>query len=192
MIDDDSSPGPQLPDKDCEAEKDVHKSDPPIAQTGLALSDVEKQLEDVIRDLPEPKRVEVRNTFLQVFMAFAQRGGTVGPTIDPETAKILTDSADKEHEYRYKFLTQKQKDEAEESKRDDTFRTLKFSSRYKIVRPCSLAGLVVIPVCLFLGIYLAATGHETLGSSILTGVTTSFLSFIAGLSTGNLIRDKDE
>lgn len=191
MTQDDSSPSQQHPDQSDE-EKAVHKSDPPTSAASLALSDVEKQLEAVIRDLPEPKRDEVRNTFLQVFMAFVQRGGAAGPTIDAETAKILTDSADKEHEYRYKYLSQKQLDEAESSKRDDTFRTLKFHSRYKIVRPCALAALIVIPLCLFLGIYLAATGHETLGSSILTGVTTSFLSFIAGLSTGNLIKDKDE
>jgi hypothetical protein len=155
-----------------------------------AVPQMEQRLEAALKDLPETKQEQLRTTFHEFFMAIVQRGAA--PTLDAETARIITESVDKEHEYRYKFRTEQLKETAEESKRDDTFRTLQHNDRFKIIRPAAIAALIVIPVCLFIGIYLAATGHEALGSSILTGVTTSFLAFIAGLSTGNLIKDKNE
>lgn len=150
---------------------------------------MEEKLEAALQDLPETKQVQLRHTFHEFFMAIVQRGAT--PSLDAETARIITESVDKEHEYRFKFRTQQQQDAEAESKRDDAFRTLQHSDRFKIIRPCAIAAVIVIPVALFIGIYLAATGHETLGSSILTGVTTSFLAFIGGLSTGNLLKDKN-
>lgn len=153
----------------------------------VPVPQMEQKLEAALKDLPETKQEQLRETFHEFFMAIIQRGAA--PNLDAETARIITESVDKEHEFRYKFRTQQLQESAEESKRDDAFRTLKYTNKIKIVRPVCFVVVAVYTLCLFIGIYLATVGRETLGGSIITGVIASVLSLIAGLGLAPIIKD---
>src|SRR3989442_5031516 len=88
---------------------------------------VEQKLNEVLKELPQPKQELLRESVHELFMAIVQRGA--GTTIDAETASILAASADKEHEYRFKFRTQVQKDAADESLREHEFEKIKHKDR---------------------------------------------------------------
>jgi hypothetical protein len=156
----------------------------------IPQDDPKGKLEDVIRDLPEPKRQEVRAVLSEVtasFMGVVERGG---PRIDPETARILTESSDKDNENKFRFLTQKQKDLAEQEKREHDFAVRRWDSQVKIL------WFILVPVVLVCvggiveGIYLATHGHDTLGVSILSAIITGIFAYLAGLGTTNFFKNE--
>ena len=60
--------------------------------------------------------------------------------------------------------------------------------RFSVMRPVTFVVTIVLAACLFIGIFLAVYGHETLGSCILTAVITSILAYLGGLGTADLIK----
>lgn len=159
-----------------------------LARTPLASvvpEVVEQRLEEVVRDLPEQKQREVKTT-IHEFMALVERG--VGPRIDPETAKILTASADKDNEFRFKYLTQKQKDTANQAERDHTLETTRHNDRVKMFWPILITVLITTVGCLAVGIYLAATGHDILGTGLITGTAFAVAGYLAGCGTSNFFK----
>jgi hypothetical protein len=146
---------------------------------------VEQKLEEVVRDLPESKQREVKTT-IHEFMALVERG--VGPRIDAETAKILTASADKDNEFRFKYLSQKQKDTAEQIAREHELETTKHRDRVRIFWPILITVLPTTVGCLVVGIYLAATGHDILGTGLITGTAFAVAGYLAGCGTANFFK----
>ena len=59
-----------------------------------------------------------------------------------------------------------------------------------LARPMVYAAIMVIIGTTTAGIWLAATGHETLGASILSGVFSAVLGYLGGLGTANFFKAK--
>jgi hypothetical protein len=147
-------------------------------------SRAEERLEAAIKkalaeqNIPQPQQERIVETFREVFTTYIERN--TGAEIDPEIFKIVAASIDKEQENKLKYFTLKEQNSAEKSKREHDFEVERHRDVFKIVRPVVYVVLTTFPILLFIGIYLAATGHETLGASILSTVITSFLSYLAG------------
>jgi len=156
--------------------------------SGASVPQVEEKLETALKDLPPPKQQMIRETIQEVFMAVV--GGIAGPKIDAETAKIVAASVDKDNEFRFQYLSQKQKDEAEQNKRAHDLEMLRHQDRVRVLRPVLYTMLFVVVGALSVGVYLAATGHEVLGSNILTAVITGLLAFLGGLGTMSFFKGK--
>jgi hypothetical protein len=148
---------------------------------------VEAKLEALIEAVPAPQREEARHTF-QEFMGYVERSST--QKIDPEVARIIAASNDKDNENKFKYLTQKQELEAEESKREHAFKVTRHVSLVNMLWPVLIAVIVLVLGCIGAGIYLAATGHETLGFSILSATITALFAYLGGLGTPYLFKDK--
>lgn len=156
-------------------EKSITKPPPSVPDV------VEQRLNEALKDLPPPKQEMVRESVHEMFMAIVQRGAA--PTIDAETAKILADSSDKEHEYRFKFRTQVQKDTADQNLREHEFDKIKHTDKVKLFKPILITVLVTVVGCLGIGIYLAATGQELLGTGLITGTAFAVAGYLAGVGT---------
>jgi hypothetical protein len=156
--------------------------------SALSASDarVEAQLEKIIDAVPAPQREEVRHT-IQEFMGYVERSS---PRIDPEVARILADSNDKDNENKFRYLTRKQELEAEESQREHELSLKRHESTVSMLWPVLLAVIFLVLGCIAAGIYLAATGKETLGFSILSATITAVFAYLGGLGTPYLFKDK--
>ena len=151
--------------------------------------ELERQLEPVIKDLPPEKQQAIRHTFEQQFMAaFVER--STGPRIDAETARIIASTIEKDNENKFQYLTQKEKDAAEASRQEQSYRELLHKDRVKLLWPIVLTVLLVVVGCVAVGIYLAANGHEILGASILTGIFAAIFGYLGGLGTAHFFQDK--
>ena len=159
------------------------------ASTGTPVEEF-KKVEKVIEDLPlpQPKKAEIRHTFQEMFMTFVERSG--GPRIDPETAKILAETVDKDNEHKFQFLMQKQKDEAAQTEREHKLEVNRHEDRVKFLWLILIPSLLLIILGLFAGVYLCANNHEVLGASILTAIITGIFAFLAGLGTVNFFKSK--
>ncbi len=141
---------------------------------------VPEKLERFVDAIPEPQRNEFREV-IREFLGVVHSKSTSPFDISPEVAQILSDAQIKDNDNKFKFATQKQTNSHE-------FKMVQHRDRFKILRPIVFTIATVLTVCLFLGIYLAINGHETLGSCILTGVITAILSYLAGLGTADLVK----
>ncbi|SRR6266508_2862543 len=159
----------------------------PAEPTSLTptVPEVVEKMAEVVSDLPEPKQREVKTT-MQEFMAFVERG--VGPRIDAETARILTASADKDNEFRFKYLTQKQKDTADKNEREHELERIKHRDRVKIFWPILITVLITVIGCLAVGIYLAANGRELLGTGLITGTSFAVAGYLSGVGTSGFFK----
>jgi hypothetical protein len=151
-------------------------------------SNVEAKLEEIIEAVPAPKREGVRHS-LQEFFGYIERSS---PRIDPEVAKILAESNDRDNDNKFKYLTRKQELEAEESKREHELAVKRHDSTIKLLWPILIAVIILVLGCVGAGIYLAATGHETLGFSILSAIVTAVFAYLGGLGTPYLFRFRDK
>lgn len=160
------------------------------ASTALSIPQVDQKLDAVLAKVPEPQRNQIRTIIHEVvrdsFTAVVQGGG---PRMDPETAKIITASIDKDNDNKFQYLTQQQKDEAEAGKRQHEFAVIRHGNRTRMMWPCLIAILITTIGCISVGIYLAATGREMLGSNILTAIITALLSFLGGLGTAHFFKE---
>ena len=149
---------------------------------------VEESLKPVIQDLPQPKQQEivrtVEKTVEQTLIAAVR--GTAGPQIDAETAKIITASLDKDNENRFKFLTQKQADNAKAEERKAALEVTRHSDTVKLLWPCLYAAILLVLGSTGAGIWFIAIGRDAIGSSILSGVGGLFFGFLGGLGSRGL------
>lgn len=150
-----------------------------------SLEDPKGKIEEIISELPEPKRREFKEYILEFFMGVVERGG---PKIDPETAGILTASLDKDNENKFKYLSQKQQDEAERERREHAFKVRQFNSRERFLWLIVPTVLLVCVGGIIEGIYLATHGHDTLGVSILSAIITGIFAYLAGVGTANFFK----
>jgi len=163
--------------------------DRPSDERDSRLPVPQERLDAVISDLPQPKQQEIRHTVQEVFMALVERSS--GPRIDPEVAKIIVASTDKDNEFKFQYLCQKQKDEADENRRMHEMATIQHKDRKQMLWPILITVLVVVLGSIASGIYLAATGHEVLGASLLTGILSAVFAYLAGLGTANFFKNDD-
>jgi hypothetical protein len=171
---------------------DKTPSSPSDSVSASSLPQSEQKLDAVLAKVPEPQRELIKHTIHEVFRdsftAIIQ--GASGPRIESETAKIITESLDKDNANKFQYLTQKQKDEADDSKRRHEFAILRHTDRKKMIWPCLMTVLIVAVGCIVAGIWLAATGHEMLGSNLLTGIITALLAFLGGLGTARFFEEE--
>lgn len=177
------SPEPPQPDKPSESNGGSSAS-----SLAPVVPQVEQKLEAFAKDLPENKQEEFKHTIHEVFAMFMERSG--GPRIDSETAKILAASADKDNDLRFRYLSQKQKDTADQKERDQKLEERRLTYLVRFIWPILIAVLIVAIGGISAGIYFASTGREMLGSNLLTGFITAILAFIGGMGCPRIFKLK--
>jgi hypothetical protein len=148
----------------------------------------EKKLEAIIEKGVERIPPDQFPTFFRdTLIAFIERGA--GPKIDPESFKIAAATVEKDNDNRLTYLMRKLELEDEKHKRDHTLETARQNSTVKMLWPILLAVIILVIGCVTSGIYLAATGKETLGFSILSGTVAALFSYLGGLGTPRFWKD---
>ncbi len=146
---------------------------------------VEASLEPVIKDLPAPKQQEIVRTLEQQFMAVVKSG--MNPQIDPETAKILAVTIEKDNDNKFRYLTQKQADTAALEKREYD---LAIARHRDLMRPIVWAVILIAIASIGAGLAFIASGHDAVGSSLLTGIFGALLGYLGGLGTSGHLAKK--
>lgn len=147
---------------------------------------VEASLEPVIKDLPEPTQREIVRVVEQQFMAVV-RSGMAGPQIDPETAKILADTLQKDNENKFQYLIRKQADAAAQQERADGLA----SAQHKdLARPIVWAAVSVTVLTVLAGLYFIAIGKDAIGGGLISGIFGALLGFLGGLGTAGHLQRK--
>lgn len=154
--------------------------------TAISIPQVDQRLDAVLAEVPEPQREAIREVIRDSFTAVIQ--GAPGPRIDAETAKILTESIDKDNDNKFRYLTQKQKDEAEEGKRRHDFDVMRHADRRRMIWPILVVALFLIVGCIVTGVYFCYVGKDVLGATLVTGALTGAFGFLAGAGTTNLLQ----
>lgn len=152
---------------------------------GIAAKAVEASLEPIIRDIPEPKKSEIVRVFEQNTMAVFRSVG--GPPIDPETAKILAETTQRDNDNKFKYLSQKQADTAAREERQHHLATAQHKD---LVKPIVWAVVLTTVASVAAGIAFIAFGKEAVGSSILTGIFGALLGYLGGLGTAGHFQRK--
>lgn len=154
---------------------------------GQSLQAPIEQIQEAIKDLPEPQRQRVQH-IIQEFLSVSLVHGSSRPRLDPKTAEIVTASIDKDNEHKFQYLTQKQRDKAEADKRKDDFAVIQHNDRKKMLWPLMICAILVSVFCIMAGVYYSANGHDVLGASLLTAVVTGVFAYLAGLGTANFFK----
>ncbi|MEK6335082.1 MAG: hypothetical protein AABM67_09045 [Acidobacteriota bacterium] len=155
----------------------------------VSAAPVPEKLEKMIEAVPEPQQHVFREIVREFMGVFHSK--TMSPfDINPEVVKILAESQTKDNDNKFEFAKQRQKDVATENQRDYDLKKLKYTNKMQLLRPICLVVVAVYTICLFIGIYLAVIGKETLGASIITGVIASVLSLLAGLGLAPITKDE--
>ncbi len=154
---------------------------------------LEQRIEELIsvlsqKDLSPPQQERIVHRLREVFTTYVERGSS--QKIDPEIFKIAADTVAKDNENKYKYLSQKQQDAASENKREYDYKVGCHKDRTKILWPIIIVVLLMITCCVGFGIYFAATGHEILGASLLTGIFGAVFGYLAGIGTADFFREK--
>ena len=146
-----------------------------------------EKIEEIIDAIPEPERKEEAQVILrEIKERYIERL----PQDDPEILKILSESADKEGERKFRYLSQKQKDETDQERAELEFRKIKHANNFSLIKPVVYAVLALLVVCVGVGVWLCANGKETLGASLITGSISSVLSFAAGFGISGKFKDE--
>jgi uncharacterized membrane protein len=157
----------------------------------IKTEEVESKIEEIIDAIPEEKREQARHIFREfreTFVGLIDRSPS--SKLSPEIATILANSADKDNEFRFKYLTQKQTNEADQIEREHTFRCKKHEDRVSIVKPIVWALLLLVIGCTIAGIWLCVKGYETIGAAILSGAWCAVFGYMAGFGTSNFFKDE--
>jgi hypothetical protein len=149
---------------------------------------VEAELAPIIKDLPQPKQQQIRHVVEQKFEALIATAIGGGPKLDAETVKILAVAVEKENDNKFKFLTQKQANEAIREQREHEFIRLCHRDNVRLFAPVLVSAVVVFLVCVGTGIYFLAVGREAVGSAVLTGVFSAAFGYLGGLGTANFFK----
>lgn len=147
--------------------------------------DEEEKLEAIIDKLPPE---QVQHTLREFIFGIIERSGST-PKVDPEVFKIAAATVEKDNENKFKYLTQKQADEAAKSIRDDEFRGVQHRDHVKLFWPILIFVLVVVLGCIASGIYLAVNGHDNLGTGLITGASFMVAGYLAGAGTSDVFKN---
>jgi hypothetical protein len=170
--------------------KESEPSSLPLSPKQVEAAIDESKLERIIDTLPpEQKQTILR----EVIFGIIERGST--PKVDPEVVKIAAASVDKDNENKYRFLSQKEANKAEQDKREcelkdkeHDLKVRRFDSQVKMLWPILISLIILIVGCIASGIYLAATGRDTLGFSILSATISAVFAFLGGLGTAHFFK----
>ena len=119
------------------------------------------------------------------------RGGMT-PQIDPETAKILANTLEKDNDNKFKYLTQKQADFASEQARQHDFAVVCHRDSVGLLKPILGASILLVIGTVTAGIYFISNGQEAVGSSLLTGIFGLLFGYLGGLGTSKFLITKSE
>lgn len=168
------------------------KSDKPVTSSDENSDSSDEQdklemFEEFIEAIPEPQRQEARSLIQKEFHSHIERSGI--STINPEVAKILVESQDKDNEHKFQFLTQKQKDDADEALRRDTFKEKKHDNHFSLIKPIIFVVLFVVVGSTAIGLYFCYVGKEALGAALLAGIWGAVFGYLAGFGTSNFFKN---
>ena len=119
-------------------------------------------------------------------MAVVRSG--MSPQIDPETAKVLAVTIEKDNDNKFRYLTQKQADAAAQEVRAHD----PAAARHRdLMRPIVWAVILIALSSVAGGLAFIATGHEAVGSSLPTGTFGALLGYLGGLGTSGQLAKKN-
>lgn len=144
-----------------------------------------EKFEEIIEAIPVLEQKEEARLILRELTRVIERPSQ----LNPETARIITESVDKDNQRKFEYLSQKQKDSTEIEKEELDFRRQKYSDSFSLVKPIVIFVLGIVAVCIFTGIWLSVNGQPTLGASLITGSLSAVLSYAAGFGTSKAFKD---
>jgi hypothetical protein len=144
----------------------------------------EEKLEAIIDKLPPE---QAQHTLREFIFGIIERSGST-PKIDPEVFKIAAATVEKDNDNKFKYLTQKQSDEAAKSVRDDAFRDVQHRDHVKLLWPILIVVLIVVVGCIASGIWLAVHGYQSLGTGLITGAAFAVAGYLAGAGTSDIFK----
>jgi hypothetical protein len=160
----------------------THQADTEIA---------EAKLERIIEKLPPD---QVQHTIRELIFGIIERGAST--KADPDALKIAAASVDKDNEFKFRFLTQKETNKADQDKRthelkekDHALKVKRYEAQHRMLWPILISVIVLVLGCISAGIYLAATGRETLGFSILSATISSVFAFFGGWGMAHFFKN---
>jgi hypothetical protein len=152
-----------------------------------ALEKSDEAIEALLEHVPQ-------NLVRETLIGIIREGAS--PRIDPDTYRLAASTAQKEQDNRLAFLMRKLDVEDAQNNRQHTLDVEKHNlnveqsrSVRKMCWPVLCASIVVVLGGITAGIYLAATGKETLGFSILSAIVTALFAYIGGLGTPRFWKD---
>jgi nitrate reductase NapE component len=157
---------------------------PQVPPTEELQAKVSERLNEALQglSLPEPQKREVITRVREMFVALIDRGGT--PTrLDPETARLLTEAANREADHKLTYLTQKQAHTAAAEQRADDYRLRCHEDAIKLIWPILSVVLVVIVGSMAFAVWLIVSGKENIGIPILSAIVSGVLAYLAGFGT---------
>ena len=149
---------------------------------------VEATLAPVLDDLPAPKQQEIIHKVEETFTAMFAASVQGGPRLDPETVKIISATVEKDNDNKFKYLTQKQANDAVKQQRDHEFAVVCHRDNVRLFAPVLISAIAVFVGCVSAGIYFIAMGREAVGSGILSGVFGAAFGYLGGLGTANFFK----
>jgi hypothetical protein len=154
---------------------------PPDDKDSKALEKSDETVEALLEHVPQ-------NLIRETLVGIIREGAS--PRIDPDTFKLAAQTAQQEQDNRLTFLMRKLDVEDIQNNRQHELEVEKHKldvEQSRSVRqmcwPVLVAAIVVVLGGIAAGIYLAATGKETLGFSILSAIVTALFAYIGGLGT---------
>jgi hypothetical protein len=163
---------------------------PPDGKSASALQTVEAKLATVLNDVPvsEPQKQQIIHKIEETFMAAIATNVQNAPRLDPETVKIIAVTVEKDNDNKFKYLTQKQANDAAKQLRDHEFAVVCHTDNVRLFRPVLISAMLVFVGCVTAGIYFIAIGREAVGSGILSGVFGAAFGYLGGLGTANYFK----
>lgn len=144
----------------------------------------EAELERIIDKLPPE---QVQHTIRELIFGIIERGAS--PKADPEALKIAAASVDKDNENKFHYLTQKETNKAEKEKREHELKVKRYDAQSKMLWPILISIIVLVLGCISSGIYLAATGRDVLGFSILSATISAVFAFFGGWGMAHFFKN---
>ena len=152
-----------------------------LTTTSKSEEEDEEAVEALLEHVPQ-------NLIRETLIGIIREGAS--PRIDPETYKIAAETAQQEQDHRLTFLMRKLEVEDTQNDRQHKLEVEKHNlaveqsrSVRKMCWPILFAAMFLVVGAISAGIYLAASGKETLGFSILSATVTALFAYIGGLGT---------
>ncbi len=144
-----------------------------------------EELEELLGEIvDEPETKEQFRLVLQKLSVKMVQGNEPP---DPETLKILTSTVESENQRRFEFLMAQEKNEAAAKLREDNRKAKEleikektYDNSFSITRPAIYLIFTLVGSLVIFSAYLIIVGEKEVGITLLTGIITGVLGFLAG------------
>ncbi len=163
-------------------------------ESSVSMSDIESQnheetveeLEEIVGEfVDEPEKQQQLSLKLrQYFSVNLVRGEALH---DPESLKLIAQTVEKQETFRHDYLMKQVEIEGKSKEREDDrkdkeleIKESQYKDNFKITQPASYLILGIIATLTVFSIYLITNGKDAIGITLLVGIVTGVLGFLAG------------